>query len=312
MLGHEVTTIGASAGGVEALIDLVRGLPADLPASIFVVLHMASHGSSVLPRILSRRGPLPTHHARDGETIVLGRIYVAPPDHHLLIHQGLIRLSRGPRENGFRPAIDPLFRTAAQSYGPRVVGVVLSGMLDDGSAGLLAIKERCGIAVVQDPDDALFPEMPRNAMDIAPVDHVLPASGIANLLNQLARDDSAVKGGGPMPDDRELEPEMAGFDLDAIQGDDWPGPPSEFAGPDGAGVLWKIQDGEMIHDRGPVGHSWSPTRLLSEPSNSLTKSLGMAFRTLEERSAVIRQGLVNAEDPAAEMPATPGQEGQPG
>ena len=176
MSGHDMITIGASAGGVEALTELVRGLPVDLPASVFVSLHVPPHGTSMLPQILSRRGPLPAHHARDGEPIEPGRIYVAPPDLHLLIHQGVVRLSRGPRENGFRPAIDPLFRTAARWHGPRVVGVILSGTLDDGTAGLLAIKERGGFAVVQDPDDALFPGMPRNAMDVVHVDHVLPAS----------------------------------------------------------------------------------------------------------------------------------------
>ena len=343
MFGHDIITIGASAGGVEALAELVRGLPGDLPASVFVALHVPPHGTSVLPRILGRRGALPARHAEDGEAIVPGRIYVAPPDLHLLIRRGVVRLSRGPRENGFRPAIDPLFRSAARWYGARVVGVVLSGTLDDGTAGLLAIKERGGVAVVQDPDDALFPGMPRNAIDSAPVDHVLPASGIPDLLNQLARDGAAGEGDAPMPDDMDLEAEMAEFDLQAIQGDERPGTPSGFACPDCAGVLWEIQDGEMVRFRCRVGHAWSPTSLLAAQSKSLETALWTAFRALEERaalaermarrfrtkgragaasrfeaqarqakerSALIRQVLVR-EDPAAEMPPTPAQEGEP-
>lgn len=344
MKGHDIITIGASAGGVEALGIVVGGLPADLPASIFVAFHVPSNAGSVLPQILSRKGPLPAAHAEDGQAIEPGRIYVAPPDQHLLIHEGIIRLSRGPRENGFRPAIDPLFRTAARWYGPRAVGVILSGTLDDGSAGLLAIKERGGVAVVQHPDDALFPWMPLAAMDVVAVDHALPASGLAELLNRLARSGSIGESGDQVPDDMEIESAMAEFDLDAIQGDDRPGTPSGFACPDCAGVLWEIQDGEMVRYRCRVGHAWSPTSLLAEQAKSLEVALWTAFRALEERaaladrtaerfrskgregtalrfeaqarqarerSALIRQVLVE-KDLNAEMPRDPGEEGGPG
>ena len=344
MPGHDIITVGASAGGVEALAGLVRGLPADLPAAVFVALHVPAHGTSVLPQILSRRGPLPARHARDGEAIDPGRIYVAPPDQHMLIHGRVIRLSRGPRENGVRPAIDPLFRTAARWYGPRVVGVILSGTLDDGSAGLVAIKERGGVAIVQDPEEALFPGMPRNAIDAAPVDHILPTPAIPELLNRLAREEAAGEGDVPMPDDMETEAAIAEFELAALEDKDHPGSPSPYACPDCAGVLWEIQDGEMTRFRCRVGHAWSPTSLLAAQSKSLETALWTAFRALEERAALairsaerfrskgrmgaasrfeaqareskkratlIRQVLLNG-DPAAEMPPTPGQESAAG
>src|SRR5262249_33683457 len=159
--GHDIIVMGASSGGIESLMVVVSGLPKDFPGSIFVVLHIPAGSASRLPQILSQAGPLPRRNASVQEKIMLGHSYVAPPDHHVLLRRGYLRTVRGPKENNHRPAIDPLFRTAARSYGSRVVGVVLSGALDDGSAGLSAIKRRGGIAIVQDPSDALFPDMPR-------------------------------------------------------------------------------------------------------------------------------------------------------
>jgi two-component system, chemotaxis family, protein-glutamate methylesterase/glutaminase len=209
--------VGASAGGVEALTNLVGSLPAELPASVFVVLHVPATGSSALPDILTRHGPLPASHAKDGEPIEQRRIYVAPPDHHLLLRAGHVHLARGPRENGHRPAVDPLFRSAAREYATRVAGVVLSGALDDGTAGLLAIKSRGGIAIVQHPEEALYPGMPNNAIEHVEVDHVLPAAGIAETLRRLTGE-PVPEPKNPVSDEMKAEVELEGFSMEAIEG----------------------------------------------------------------------------------------------
>ena len=176
MAKKDIVVIGASAGGIEALRELVSELPADLPAALFVVVHIQPYAVSRLPEILSRAGALPATHASNGEPIQPGHIYVAPPDRHLLVRQGRIALSRGPRENHSRPAIDPLFRSAARAYGSRVIGVVLSGALYDGSMGLLVVKTRGGMAIVQDPREAAVDSMPRSALRLVEADAVLPSS----------------------------------------------------------------------------------------------------------------------------------------
>src|SRR4051812_33241997 len=187
MQSHDIIVIGASAGGVETLKQLVAGLPAELPAAVFVVLHVTPNGPGYLPRILEKAGPLPVCSPKDGDGIANGRIYVAPPDHHMLVEPGRLRVVRGPKENRHRPAVDPLFRSAAWAYGPRVIGVVLSGTLDDGAAGLWAIKSCGGVAVVQDPEDALFGEMPASALACVDADHVAPLEEIPLLLAELVR-----------------------------------------------------------------------------------------------------------------------------
>jgi len=183
--GHDIIVIGASAGGVEALRMLVHALPAHFPASVFVVLHIPPHHPSALPTILCQTGPLHAFHPIDNALIELERIYVAPPDCHLLVKVGQVRLSKGPKEKETRPAIDPLFRSAAHAYGPRVVGVILTGARDDGTAGLLSVKRSGGVAIVQDPDSARFPAMPRSALASVSVDYTVPLSGIAPLLVRL-------------------------------------------------------------------------------------------------------------------------------
>ena len=182
---------GDFLGGGEALMKLVAGLPKDLPVAVFVVVHFPEGAPSALPSILNRTGPLTAVHPEDGDSIEHGRVYVAPPNFHLLVEDGRVYLGRGPRENRHRPAVDPLFRPAALAYGPRVIGQVLTGARDDGTAGLLAIKRRGGVAVVQDPDDALFSGMPESALRYAAeVDHCAPLDKIAPLLDRVVREEA--------------------------------------------------------------------------------------------------------------------------
>jgi two-component system, chemotaxis family, protein-glutamate methylesterase/glutaminase len=289
MRGHGIVVIGASAGGVEALGRLVHLLPPELPAALFVALHVPPGTSSALPSILDRQGPLPCAHARDGEPIQHGRIYVAPPDSHLLVDRDAVRLSRGPRENGHRPAVDPMFRSAARAHGPRAVGVVLSGVLDDGTAGLLAIKARGGTAIVQDPDEALYPSMPSNAIEHVKVDYVVPITRIAALLIELA-EETPNPSSPPEGHSEEADAEEQLGDLNAQGPAGVPGRPSIFSCPECDGVLWEIQDGGgLVRFRCHVGHAWSPESLLSQQSEALESALWVALRSLQERAALARR-----------------------
>src|SRR4051812_29638686 len=201
---RDIVVMGASAGGVETLAELVGGLPAEFPAAIFVVLHLLPTGHSVLPEILDRAGPLPAGPAQNGEEIDRGHIYVAPPDRHLLLLPGTVRLTSGPRENGHRPALDPLFRSAARAYRERVIAVVLSGSLDDGTAGLRLVKRMGGATVAQDPDDAIYPSMPLSALANEAADHMAPLAEIPALLCDLM-DTPIEMVAGPLPDVEDLD-----------------------------------------------------------------------------------------------------------
>ena len=189
-----IVVIGASAGGEEAIVELVAGLPRDLPAAVCIALHIGARPSNA-PELFGRAGRLPAVFAAQGAPLLPGCIYVAPPDHHLLVAPGRLHLSRGPQGNRTRPAVDPLFRTAAEAYGPAAIGVILSGLLSDGTAGLSAIKGRGGTSVVQDPQDALYPGMPNSALAHVLVDHCVPVSGMAGLLVRLTKGQE----GGPPP-----------------------------------------------------------------------------------------------------------------
>jgi two-component system chemotaxis response regulator CheB len=293
--GHDRVVVGASAGGVEALIRLVGGLPAALPAAVFVVLHVPGNGTSVLPQILSRAGPLRATHAIDEEPIVRGHIYVAPPDHHLLVHRGRVRVVRGPRENRHRPAVDPLFRTAARAYGERVIGVILSGTLDDGTAGLLAVKALGGIAVVQDPRDALFAGMPRSALDYVEVDHVLAAREIGPVLATLTH--QPVAGGGMrMSGESATEAAMAELDPDATHQAERPGTPSPFSCPECGGVLWELGEEALTRFRCRTGHAFTADALMADQADVLESALWVGLRSLEEKAAMAERLVTRARD----------------
>lgn len=284
---RDVVAVGASAGGVEALRALVGGLPPTYPGALLVVLHRPRDAPSALGAILTRSGPLPARAAVDGEGLSPGQIYVAPNDHHMILLDGRIRLTRGPAESGHRPAIDPLFRSAARAYGPRAIGVVLSGSRDDGAAGLSTIVARGGIAVVQDPADALYPWMPRSAMEHLTPDHVLPAAKMGGLLAEIADRHLPVQ--SALDDDPVLNAEVAMSGLAAITTEDMPVSPAGYGCPACGGSLFELGGSTSSRFRCRVGHAWSPESLLEEQAIALEGALWMALRALEEKSALSRR-----------------------
>jgi len=285
---HDLVVVGASAGGVEALTELVRGLPAGFPAALLVVVHFPADGTSMLPLILARRGPLPAVHAEDGTKIRPGTIYVAPPDRHLLVDGGRMRLSRGPRENNHRPAADVLFRSAALAAGPRVVAVVLSGTLEDGAAGLSVVRRRGGVTVAQHPDDALYAGMPRAAIDAGVVDHVLPVSEIPPLLVRLAQTPAAEGTPVDAPLD-DFEAAIAEMREEAIFPPELPGKPAGLTCPECLGSLYEIRDGELVRYRCRVGHAFGNDTLLAEQGKKVERALWTALQVLNERAALSRR-----------------------
>jgi two-component system chemotaxis response regulator CheB len=278
----DVVVIGASAGGVEALTSLVAGLPVDIAAAIFVVVHVPSHHASALPTILMKVGGLHAVHPANGDPIEYGRIYVAPPDRHMLLRGGRIVISAGPRENHHRPAIDPLFRSAALEYGPRVAGVVLSGMLDDGTAGLLAVKRRGGIAIVQDPADAGFGDMPRHAAQEVEVDYRLRAEEIGSVIYRLTANHAS--GDTAMADEQMATETDIAWSEEGPTIAEQPGEPSRFSCPDCGGVLNEVPDGDMLRFRCRVGHAFSPESLLAQQGEAVETALWASLRSLEEHA----------------------------
>jgi two-component system chemotaxis response regulator CheB len=280
-----LVVIGASAGGVEALKEVVAGLPGDLDAAVGVVLHVAPGGPGRLPSILARAGQLPAEHPVHGEPVLRGRIYVAPPDRHVLVRDHRWAVVRGPRENGARPAIDPLFRSAASSFGRSVVAVVLSGTLSDGSAGAAAVSRVGGSVIVQDPSDAVFPGMPAAAIARDHPDRVLPlgeiASAVVQSLSSLSQEEPVSE------NDRQemsLETSFAALDRNAVSASTPPGSPSSFSCPACGGVLWEVDDGELLRFRCRVGHAYTADAVVDAEDESVEAALFAALRALHERS----------------------------
>ena len=275
-----VIVIGASEGGVEALGDLAAGLPPDFAAAVFVVLHIGAHQSR-LPHLLSGRGPLPASHPASGDPIRGGQIYVAPPDRHLVLEPGRMRLTRGPRENWARPAIDPLFRSAAAAFGADVIGVVLTGGLNDGTAGLYEVAQHGGVTVVQDPDDAVNPSMPRSALKHVAVDHRLPLAGIAALLTRLV---SAERSALPSDLSSTLSPRRedmtADYKLDR---------PVAVTCPDCGGALRRIEMGTLTQYGCHIGHVFTAEIMVEAQLAAMEWSLEAALRALSERGELCRR-----------------------
>ncbi len=278
MAALSIIVVGASAGGVEALGVLAGGLPADLPAAVFVVLHIGAHKSD-LPWLLNRAGGLPAKHPGDGDAVRGGQIYVAPPDHHMTLDSGHVRLTKGPRENFARPAIDPLFRSAAEEYGADALGVILTGGLNDGTAGLYEVKRHGGVAIVQDPDEAQSASMPRSALAHVSVDHCLPLAAIAPLLGRLVSERANLL--RPHPAIEAQVPEMtAEFTLNR---------PVAVTCPDCGGALREKALGTLTMYECHIGHRYTAEVILAGQFLAMERFIESAMRSLNERSELCRQ-----------------------
>jgi two-component system chemotaxis response regulator CheB len=284
----DVIAIGASAGGVASLQRVVEHIPADFPAAILIALHLPDGIRSVLPQILTRAGKLPATHAINGETIRPRHIYVAPAGFHMTASSGRLLVSRGAREHGHRPAIDPLFRSAAVAYGPRAVGVILSGSLHDGTVGLREIKRAGGLAIIQDPNDTEWPSMPLSALRHVNVDHIAPASQIGTLLQELVMTPSRSAASMPDRDENKVKDELRELTMHQDERDH-PGEPSPYSCPECGGVLWELKDGELIRFRCRVGHAYTSETLTTEQAITVEHALWSALRALEEHAAVRRR-----------------------
>lgn len=290
MAHPDIVVIGASAGGIQALTRLVRDLPPGLPASLFVVCHLPPGHHSMLPEILSRSGALLATRANDGEAFHPGHIYVAPPDFHLLLaEEQRLRLSHGPRENHHRPAVDPLFRSAARLFGRRVIGVVLSGALHDGAAGLLAVRAGGGIAIVQDPADAQVSDMPVNAARIAGVDHIVPVDRLGALLAELISQPLPEPGGSAMTDAFDRMPDIVHADMSEQVRNERLGCVAVYTCPECGGALWQLAEAQMMQFRCHVGHVYNGEMLLEDQASALESALWTAVRSFKERYLLARQ-----------------------
>ena len=290
MPGRDIVVLGASAGGINALRQIVTSLPEDLAASVFVCLHIAPDRPSRLPQILGRAA-LPAMHPHDHQAIRKGCIYIAPPDNHLLISKECVRVIRGPQENRFRPAIDALFRSAARQYGPRVIGVVLTGNLDDGTVGLQAIKQCGGVTIVQDPEEAEYPSMPSSAMRFAKIDHCLALADIPRTILRLVEE---APGDWPseVAASIKVEAEIAEQRMDTaefLENVERIGKRTTYACPLCNGSIWQIEVEQPLRFRCHVGHSFTAEYFWAEQSQNLENALWSAIRIMEEKVTFARQ-----------------------
>jgi two-component system chemotaxis response regulator CheB len=286
MGNRDILTIGTSAGGVEALLSLAKGFPANLPASVLVTIHLSRDFRSSLDELMSSAGPLPARFATDGEALRKGNIYIAPPDRHLIIDDDRVYLGIGPRENNSRPAIDPMMRSAACCCGGRAVGVVLTGTLGDGASGLWAIGRCGGLTVVQDPRRARFSEMPQAALEKVHPNHVVDLNDMPRLLESLVHQPEGEP--MPVPDNlceevniaKGIEPKI---DMDRV------GRRSVLSCPDCSGVMWEIDEGDLTRFRCHVGHTYTAELMSLALDESLRRALASAQRALEERVSLAKK-----------------------
>lgn len=284
MAKKDIIVIGGSAGSHSALKQIIGDLPADLPASIFIATHVPSHVGGYLAQLLEKSCAIPVLTAVDGQPIERNRIYVAVPDHHLLVIDGTVRLGNGPRENMARPAIDPLFRSAALSYGPRTVGVILSGLLNDGASGLGAIKACGGTAIVQNPLEAVEDQMPLAALETVDADQVAPASGLGHAISEVVTENA----GPPVAPSESLQLEVeiaSGARLGSEEllkiADAVP-----LTCPDCQGVLSEVRNEKPLRYRCQIGHAVT-AEIVDARADRVEEALRLALRVMEERVTLV-------------------------
>ena len=291
MAKRDIIVIGASAGGVYALKELVSLLPVDFKATILVVVHVSPHSPSHLAGILNQSGPLRAVHPRDGELIEPGCIYVAPPDHHMLVEYDQIIVKKGPKENRFRPSIDALFRSAAYTYGPRVIGIVMTGMLDDGTSGMWTVRRLGGVCIVQQPEEAQYASMPNHVMEYVDVDYSVPVVSMALLLSDLITEDVPDKMNLPEDELERIEAEINvaaqdnAFEMGILD----MGELTPLTCPECSGALVSIKEGKLIRYRCHTGHAYTAVSLLAETTKVVEASFWKSIRALEEAVMLLEQ-----------------------
>jgi two-component system, chemotaxis family, protein-glutamate methylesterase/glutaminase len=283
---RKLVVIGASLGGVSALQKIAADLPANFPVPVVIVLHIGAN-SSMLPDLLAAAGPNTASHAQNGETLRAGHLFVAPPGQHLLVNDGSLRLTQGPKENWARPAIDPLFRSAALAFGSRAIGIVLTGNLDDGTAGLQAIKSCGGIAIVEDPATAFAPSMPTSALESVAVDYVLPIEAIANQLRELIVQEN--RSSSFAPEQVRLEHAAASGTANVMQELQEIATPSALVCPECGGSLWEICEGRPTRYRCHTGHAFTLKTLKWAMDQTTEEAIWSAIRALQERALLSRK-----------------------
>ena len=283
---RDIVVVGASSGGLDAVSSVLAQLPADFPAAVFVAIH-AADSSRDFARLLGRASALPVRGATDRGVIYHGNVYVAPADAHLLIESEHMRLSHGPKENRCRPSIDVLFRSAAVAYGPRTIGLLMTGYLDDGVAGLEAIERRGGLVVVQHPGDAVVPDMPRAALDAVNVHHCAPVHRLGALLGRAVAEPILSFDAERLPDGLAVETAIAAERKVTMKQQEALGHLEPYGCPECGGPLSRIEETQVRRYRCHIGHAYTAKALLRDQGDQVERALSAALRTLGERASVL-------------------------